>query len=228
MDLEAKYQAAVKQLESRLQPHVVDQELVGLDSMPSAEVVLLRSLLIEGDRSPVTFRDINEETFQNVLKCIQTDPDSHDFVRLLAGIGFHRDIGKEAVLSVSDGRKVPEATNDMPVLLRALGVLILDGTIPRPPRSGASRKFGRDLLFLILIEHASFECDLKPTRSPNTRPARSACDALIAALRKVDVEPPSFDALRKIWNNKRLRETLTHYREFEALKAAAQTSGKEV
>jgi hypothetical protein len=120
------------------------------------------------------------------------------------------------------------ALNALPGQLRLVASLIRGNVIRRPKRRGAADQFHRDLCVFLLIRGAAERFQLKPTRARSTRPGMSACDAVQEAMRLEGEEPPSFDALRRIWQNRELRDYIEKYELGERMNNwETQTEGED-
>lgn len=215
-DTEERFKLAVDYIAAFLGPAVYDNEIRPLPRFMSHKASLLYLLLVEDEKEQFSFKVSDLATIDNIVRCMQQDPHSYDLVRELVGEGLLQEAGQAINLSINGIDRRSRAMNAPPLALKFIISQMLTGVFQRPKQVGTPTRFGRDVMFYIAIEHACAEFDLPPSRLPDTRPKRSGCDALCEALHKLQVHVPSFDAVRRVWQSKPVREYIGHVREMES------------
>lgn len=184
----------------------------------SAVAMTARSILIRQTDYGFYFLPIPPETLEKIIRSVRVDAATYDLCSNLIAAGTLYDAKRTMVVEIEGEYVAQRALNCMPDGLRLLASLMTSGKIPRPVQRGASTEFVRNFRLVLLVDLTAKIFRLTPSRGANTRPRRSACDAVLEAMRLEGIEPMSFDALRGVWQNTKLRKQVQLYLAGERVK----------
>jgi hypothetical protein len=114
---------------------------------------------------------------------------------------------------------------ELPIFLKALVMLRIDGRLERPKSRGRSRtkNWERDAYVFKAIEDLVAEFGVRPTRNDVTTAADSACDLVSKAFKEAGEHTLTYKAVKAIWLNKTLRRQIEVVRDFTQARRKADT-----
>ncbi|PRX27674.1 hypothetical protein, partial [Meinhardsimonia xiamenensis] len=128
----------------------------------------------------------HEKVVERLLILSENDPDVHAALNLFA------------IASLEDEER-------MCAPLRRFVIEVLRGERKPPSGRGARRIHPfRDLFICYVLDDLVWRWGLHPTRNDATEPGMSGCDIVAEAMRRLDRQPASYDAIKRIWLNMRV------------------------